>query len=211
MSDYIVGLTGGVAAGKSSLAARFERLGAFVSDADRAARAALAAGSTGLAEVVAAFGRNVLTADGQLDRPAMRQRIFSDAAARSTLEAIVHPRVRRAMRAECEAAGTAYAIAVIPLLAEAGRAAYPWLNRVLWIDTPEHLQLERLLQRDGIDEALARQMIAAQASREQRRAVADDVLFNDGPLETLDLVVTELDAIYRARGALPPDLPCVLF
>jgi len=203
MSDYIVGLTGGVAAGKSSVAARFERLGAFVSDADRAARAALAAGSPGLAEVVAAFGRNVLTVDGQLDRPAMRQRIFSDAAARTTLEA-------RAMRAECEAASTEYAIAVIPLLAEAGRAAYPWLDRVLWIDTPERLQLERLLGRDGIDEALARQMIAAQASREQRRAVADDVLFNDGPLDTLDLVVTELDAIYRARGVLPPDLPSVL-
>jgi len=197
MSDYIVGLTGGVAAGKSSLAARFERLGAFVSDADRAARDALVAGSSGLAEVVAAFGNGVLNADGELDRPAMRRRIFNDAAARKTLEAIVHPRVRRAMRAECKAAAADYAIAVIPLLAEAGRAAYPWLDRVLWVDVPEHLQLARLCGRDGIDETLARRMLAAQASRAQRRALADDIVVNDGPLPALDDAVALLDRRYR--------------
>jgi len=197
MSGYIIGLTGGVASGKSALAARFARLGAFVCDADQAAREAVAAGSPGLAEIVAAFGAGVLDAAGQLDRTAMRQRIFVDAGARQTLEAIVHPRVRATLHAACRSADAAYAIAVIPLLAESGRAAFPWLRRVLLVDAPVERQLARLLDRDGIDESLARQMLATQASRTQRRALADDIVVNDGPLPALDDAVALLDRRYR--------------
>jgi len=197
MSEIIIGLTGGVASGKSAVAACFARLGAFICDADHLAREAVAPGSEGLAEVIAAFGPDVLGPGGHLDRAAMRRRIFADAAAKRTLEAIIHPRVRAAMRAACQSAEAAYAMAVIPLLAETGSDAYPWLHRVLVIDIPVELQLARLLERDGINDALASAMIAAQASREQRRALADDIVLNDGPLHALDAPVATLDARYR--------------
>ena len=146
MSDYIIGLTGGVASGKSAVAARFEALGVTVADADVAAREAVAVGSGGLAEVVAAFGPEVLGPDGALDRAAMRRRVFNDDAQRLRLEAIVHPRVRAAMRGMCEAAPGPYAVAAIPLLAEGGGlAAYPWLHRILVVDVPDAVQLARLL------------------------------------------------------------------
>ena len=210
MADYVVGLTGGVASGKSEVTRRFEALGIAVADADLAARDAVARGSDGLAEVVAAFGAEVLASDGSLDRPAMRRRVFVDGDARAKLEAIVHPRVRALVRAQCAAAPGPYAIAAIPLLAEAmpdagrtgrGRDAYPWLQRVLVVDVPVAVQRARLLARDGIDEALAGKMIAAQATRAQRLAIADDVIVNDGPLEALAAHVAALDARYRALAA----------
>ena len=198
MSDYVIGLTGGVASGKSTVDRLFHALGIVVADADVAARDAVAPGSAGLAEVVAEFGAGVLGEDGQLDRPAMRRRVFADADARKRLEAIIHPRVREALRTTCQAASGPYAIASIPLLAEGGgRDAYPWLQRILVVDVPESVQLARLLQRDGIDEALARTMIAAQASRRERLAIADDVLVNGGPLEALSPQVEALDRLYR--------------
>ncbi|TYT23015.1 dephospho-CoA kinase [Luteimonas viscosa] len=210
MADYVVGLTGGVASGKSEVTRRFEALGVTVADADVAARDAVAVGSPGLAEVVAAFGAQALAADGSLDRAAMRRRVFTDDAARARLEAIVHPRVRELLQATCAAAPGPYAIAAIPLLAEAlpaaggqaaGRGAYPWLRRVLVVDVPVDVQRARLLARDGIDAALAERMIAAQATRLQRLAIADDVLVNDGPLQALDAQVAALDARYRAMAA----------
>ncbi len=199
MADYLVGLTGGVASGKSAATQAFEALGVTVADADIAARDAVAAGSEGLVEVVAAFGPDVLSADGGLDRVRMRRRVFDDASARVRLEAIVHPRVRAAMRAQCDAAPGAYAIAAIPLLAEGGRAtAYPWLQRVLVIDVPVALQHARLLARDGIDAALADLMIAAQATRAERLAIADDVIVNDGSLDALRAHVSSLHERYAA-------------
>jgi dephospho-CoA kinase len=201
MADYVVGLTGGVASGKSEVARRFEALGVHVADADLAARDAVARGSDGLAEVVAAFGDDVLDAEGGLDRAAMRARVFTDDPARRRLEAIVHPRVRLALRAACAAAPGPYALAAIPLLAEGGRDAYPWLRRVLVVDVPVAVQRARLLRRDGIDAALADRMIAVQATREQRLAIADDVLANDGPLDALDARVAELHARYCALAA----------
>lgn len=198
MSDYIVAITGGVASGKSTVDRLFNALGIVVADADLAARDAVASGSEGLAAVVAEFGAGALGADGQLDRPAMRRRVFADADARKRLEAIIHPRVREALRRTCLAASGPYAIASIPLLAEGGgRDAYPWLRRILVVDVPESLQLGRLLQRDGIDEALARTMIAAQAGRRERLVIADDVLVNDGSLDTLPPQVEALDRLYR--------------
>jgi dephospho-CoA kinase len=202
MSDYIIGLTGGVASGKSEVQRRFAALGMTVVDADVAARDAVAAASPGLSEVVAAFGPEVLDGAGGLDRAAMRRRVFADAGARRALEAIVHPRVRNALQAACAAAAGPYAVAAIPLLAEGGgREAYPWLDRILVVDVPVETQLARLLQRDGIDSGLAGRMLAAQADRRERLAIADDVIVNTGSLDALDAHVAALDAQYRRLAA----------
>src|SRR5690606_20178673 len=149
-------LTGGIASGKSEVERRFRALGVHVADADVAAREVVARGTPGLAEVVDAFGPDVLDASGGMDRAAMRRRVFADEAARRRLEGIIHPRVRTAVRATCEAAPGPYAMAAIPLFGEAGPAAYgAWVDRVLVVHVPVDVQLERLLRRDGIDEALA--------------------------------------------------------
>ncbi|AKC87298.1 dephospho-CoA kinase [Pseudoxanthomonas suwonensis] len=198
MSDFIIGLTGGVASGKSEVTRRFEALGVHVADADVIARAVVEPGQPALAGIVERFGAGMLLADGRLDRRRLRELVFADAQARRELEAITHPAIRAALQAECRAAPGPYAIAAIPLLAEAGgRAVYPWLDRILVIDTPAEVQHARLMRRDGVDEALAASMIAAQVPREARLAIADDVLVNDGHPEHLDAPVADLDARYR--------------
>ncbi|WP_408952671.1 dephospho-CoA kinase [Lysobacter sp. Hz 25] len=202
MAAFCVGVTGGVASGKSEVTRHFEALGIVVADADLAARAAVASGSAGLAEVVAEFGAAVLDAQGALDRAAMRKLVFGDDGARRRLEAIVHPRVRSMLRDQCADAPGAYAIAAIPLLAEGGgRDAYPWLDRVLVVDVPVDIQQARVMQRDRIDGELAARMIAAQASRGERLAIADDVIVNDGPIEALPAQVAALDRRYRALAS----------
>ena len=201
MSAYVVGLTGGVASGKSEVERRFAARGVTVADADIAAREAVATGSEGLAAVVDAFGGGVLQADGSLDRARMRRIVFADDDARRRLEAIVHPQVRLRLRRACEAAPGPYAIAAIPLLAEGGREHYPWIDRVLVVDVPREVQLARLQQRDGIDAALAGRMLAAQVDRATRLELADDVIYNDGPLDALDGHVAALDARYRRLAA----------
>ena len=204
MSEFIIGLTGGVASGKSEVSRHFEALGIVVADADQAARDAVAIGSEGLADVVDMFGAGVLASDGSLDRPAMRRRVFADADARKRLEGIIHPRVRELLHGACEKADSPYAIAAVPLLAEGGgRKAYPWLQRILVVDVPEAVQLQRLLRRDGIDELLARRMVEVQATRRQRLAIADDVLVNDGGLDGLGDKVAALDRLYRGLAAPP--------
>lgn len=202
MSHYIVGLTGGIASGKSSVAALFAGHGIAVADADRIAREVVEPGQPALAAIAAHFGAGVLQADGRLDRAALRRIVFADAGARRGLEAITHPAIRSALKLRCEQADSAYAIADIPLLAEAGRAAYPWLDRVLVVDVPATLQLARLQARDGIDLALAQSMLAAQATREQRLAAADDVLDNSGALEQLPARVEALHRQYLALAAM---------
>ncbi len=198
MASYCIGLTGGIASGKTAVASAFESLGIVAADADIAARDAVAVGSTGLADVIAAFGEEVLDVNGALDRAAMRKRIFGNDRARRTLEAIIHPRVRETLSQQCAQASSPYAIAAIPLLAEVGgRTAYPWLQRILVVDVPAALQHARLVQRDGVDAELANKMIAAQATREQRLAVADDIIINTGSLEDLQRHVAALDARYR--------------
>ena len=204
MSHFVVGLTGGIASGKTAVAQCFESLGIVVADADQAARDAVAIGSEGLADVIDMFGAGVLASDGSLDRPAMRRRVFADADARKRLEGIIHPRVRELLHGACEKADSPYAIAAVPLLAEGGgRKAYPWLQRILVVDVPEAVQLQRLLRRDGIDELLARRMIEVQATRRQRLAIADDVLVNDGGLDALGEKVAALDRLYRGLAAPP--------
>ncbi|HAI59119.1 MAG TPA: dephospho-CoA kinase [Xanthomonadaceae bacterium] len=201
----VIGLTGGVAAGKSSVARAFEALhpGCTV-DADVAARAVVAPGSEGLAAVVAHFGPGVLAADGTLDRAALRQRVFADADARRALEALLHPRIRTWMAGRAAQATTPYVLMDIPLLAEGGgRAAWPMLDRVLVVDAPVAVQRQRLRARDGVDATLAERMIAAQATRAARLALADDVLVNLGPAEALVAAVGRLDAAFLASAPRP--------
>jgi dephospho-CoA kinase len=192
-----VALTGGVAAGKSAVTRRFGALGVPVHDADVAAREVIAPGSEGLAEVVSAFGADVLDDRGQLDRPSMRRRVFADPAARRKLEAIIHPRVRAWLRERALTDSKPYCLLAIPLLAE-NIAEYRWVDRVLVVDVPESVQLARLIARDGVDETLARRMIEQQASRADRLALADDVIDNRGDESALDQAVAELHRRYLA-------------
>jgi dephospho-CoA kinase len=203
MSDYLIGLTGGVASGKSALEREFLGRGIFVADADRIARDIVEPGQPALQAVVKEFGPAVLGADGRLDRAALRQRIFSDQDAKRALEAILHPIIRDRLRGDCLGATGPYAVAMVPLLAEGGgRGRYPWLDRILVVDAPVAMRKRRLMQRDGIDEPLAQRMLDAQATREQHLVIADDVVVNDGDLSDLASVMDELDARYRALAAL---------
>jgi len=199
MTGFVVALTGGIASGKSAVERRFEALGIHAYDADVAARAVVEPGSDALAEVARVFGPDALDAEGRLDRPAMRQRVFADPSARVTLEGILHPRIRAWLRDAVASDTGPYCILSIPLLVE-NRAHYAWVDRVLVVDAPEAVRIERLTRRDGIDPALAASMIAAQATREQRLAIADDVIVNDADEASLDGAVAALDARYRRMG-----------
>ena len=199
---FRVALTGGIASGKSAVAAHFAEKGIAIADADVAARAVVAPGQPALAEIAAAFGADVVQADGQLDRGALRRHVFDDEPARRRLEALLHPRIRTLLREEVERADSPYVIVAIPLLAEGGgRTAYPWLDRILVVDVAHEVQIARVMQRDHIDAVLAKRMIAAQATRQARLAIADDVIVNSGTLEALDADVDALDRLYRSLAA----------
>jgi dephospho-CoA kinase len=179
-----VGLTGGVASGKSTVSAILAELGAVVIDADALAREVVARGTPGLDAVVAEFGPGVLTPEGDLDRPAMGRLVFGDDAARRRLEAIIHPLVIERM-AEIEATAGDDDVVVhdIPLLAEGGRA--DTFDAVVVVDAPRDLQVERMLGDRGWTREDAESRIAAQATREERRAIATHVIDNNGTLEEL--------------------------
>lgn len=196
-APWVVALTGGVAAGKNAVAERFQALGIAVHDADIAARAVVAPGTPGLGAIVEAFGRQMLDADGALDRKAMRQRVFADDAARAKLEAIVHPAVREWLRERVQADHGPYCMLAIPLLAETW-PQYDWVDRVLVVDAPDALRKERLMRRDGIDAELAQRMLASQVARERRLQLADDVIDNGGTPGQLDAAVRALHARYLA-------------
>lgn len=198
---FTVALTGGIASGKSAASDRFAALGADVVDADLVARELVEPGGAALGEIVAAFGEGVLTPAGALDRRAMRERVFADDASRRRLESILHPRVRDILRERSQAGRGAYALLVVPLLVESGQ--YDWVDRVLVVDVPREVQHVRLLARDGVTPELADAMLDAQASREQRLAIADDVITNDGTLEDLDLRVRQLHERYLALARHP--------
>lgn len=194
-----VGLTGGIASGKSTVARILAELGAVVIDADQLAREVVAPGTPGLAAVVDEFGPGVLTPDGQLDRPALGAIVFADPEKRRRLEAIIHPLVR-ARSAELEAAAGPEKVVVhdIPLLAESGTAAS--FDAVIVVDAPEETQLARMLGDRGWTEADARARIAAQASRAQRLGIATHVIENTGTIDDLRQRVTEVfDALLAAR------------
>lgn len=200
---FAVAVTGGVASGKTAVTDRFAALAIPVVDADQVSRDLVEPGRPALTDIVDQFGTGVIDHTGRLDRAALRRIVFTDPARRRQLEAILHPLVRDEMQLRARQSDSAYVVLAIPLLVESGH--YPWVQRVLLIDVPELVQQQRVIQRDGIDAAAAAQMLAAQASRQQRLAVANDVIVNDAGLDLLDACVGRLDRRYRQLAAALPN------
>jgi dephospho-CoA kinase len=195
-----VGLTGGIGAGKSEVSRLLVEHGAVLIDADRIAREVVAPGTPGLAAVVEAFGEEVLTADGSLDRPKLGSIVFADPEKLAVLNSIVHPLVgARSRELEEAAAADAVVIHDVPLLTENGLA--PLYDLVIVVDASPETQLDRLVRLRGMTEEDARARMAAQATREQRRRIADVLIDNDVPLDALHKRVTEVweDLVRRAR------------
>jgi len=190
-------VTGGIASGKTTVTNAFAALGVPIFDADAISRELVAPGQPALAEIAATFGADMLAPDGELDRRRLRERIFADEAARRRLEAILHPRVRSELRARAAACSAPYCLLAIPLYAESAQT-YDWVDRVLVVDVPRAVQLARLMQRDGMTAEFAQRALAAQATRVQRLALADDVIDNSGNLDDLPHIVARLHRLYTA-------------
>lgn len=198
MSRFTVGLTGGVASGKSLVSAQFRALGVPVLDADQVSRAVVEPGQPALMAIAQRFGEDVLLADGRLDRRRLRQIVFADADARRDLERITHPPIRAAIRQWMDRQTAPYSMLENAILIESGMDRL--VDRVLVVDVPESVQRQRLQQRDDIDLALVEQMLAAQSPRALRLERADDVLVNTGtPDQTADSVLRFHD-LYLARA-----------
>ncbi|HUR40692.1 MAG TPA: dephospho-CoA kinase [Verrucomicrobiae bacterium] len=191
-----VGLTGGIASGKSLAAQAFAGLGAPVINADLVAREAVAPGGEGLCKIREHFGAAFITPAGELDRRRMREHVFAHPGERLALERITHPLIKARLAAWRDAQCAPYCILDVPILVESGMDRL--VDRILVIDAPVEVQVERLVARDRIDQALASQMLAAQASREQRLARADDVILNVGLPEVVSTAVAQLHAFYLA-------------
>lgn len=190
----LIALTGGIASGKTAVAEIFGGLGVPVLDTDQIARDVVEPGAPALAQLIAEFGAEVLDASGRLDRAKMRERVFNDPSQRKRLEAITHPAIRAELARRSQEANGPYQVHVIPLLVEGGRtSAY---DRVLVVDCPEEEQLKRLMARDKADLEQAKRILAAQASRQRRLSVADDVIANTGTLKDLRKVVEGLHRKY---------------
>lgn len=202
MKPWILGLTGGIGSGKSAAAAHFIELGIDLVNADQAARWVVEPGRPALAQIAEHFGADILQADGSLDRAALRARIFQDAGERRWLERLLHPLIRQEIIEVLARATSPYAILESPLLIESGQSQL--CQRVLVIDVPEAVQISRTVSRDGNDEAQVRAIMAAQASREERLAKADDVIVNDRDLAWLQQEVERLHRFYLTlRGGQP--------
>lgn len=190
----IVGLTGGIASGKSEVSRYFEKLGAPVVDTDLISRELVAPGSAVLNNISDAFGSEILNQDGALNRRALREIVFADPNKRTQLEDTLHPRIRDIVTSRLKKLDYPYAIVVIPLLLE---TRYPiHTDRVLAVDTAEKLQIKRLMQRDSISMDAAKQIMAAQFGRKERLAAADDIIRNDGSIETLQRQIESLHNAY---------------
>ena len=200
MNPYTVGLTGGIGSGKSMVAGLFAKRGVAVIDTDEIAHELTRPGGEAIEAIRAAFGASLIGADGALDRTAMRKLVFGDAAARKKLEAILHPLIRKESARHRASAQSPYAILVAPLLVESGvdRSRFA---RVLVVDCPEAQQIERAMRRSRVSETEVRAILAAQATREQRLAQADDVIDNSGTPEALERQVSNLNEKYLTLAA----------
>jgi dephospho-CoA kinase len=196
---FVVGITGGIGSGKTAVSDRLAEHGIRVVDADLASRAVVEPGRPALAAIAEHFGDAVIAADGTLDRAALRARVFADEAERRWLEQLTHPLIAEEIRDGLESADSPYAVLVSPLLIEAGQRTF--VDRVLVVDVPEDVQVARTMARDDNDEAQVRRIIAAQTDRASRLAAADDVVENDGSLETLHARVDALHARYLELAA----------
>jgi dephospho-CoA kinase len=198
---YRVGLTGGIASGKSTAAKFFGALGVPILDSDQIARDVVEPGQPPLERLIERFGPKILTADGHLDRPALRDIVFSDPKARADLEALTHPAIGAALEARSAVAGGPYQILVIPLLVEKNLAAH--VDRVLVVDCDEELQIRRLRDRDGSTPAQVQAILKAQAPRAARLKAADDVIHNDTDMSAVRNQVATLHARYLELAARP--------
>jgi dephospho-CoA kinase len=205
VSTFRVALTGGIASGKTTVANLFAALGVPVIDTDVIAREVVEPGQPALAQVVETFGREVLGSDGRLDRRRLRERIFADPEAKRRLEAILHPAIRAEMERQSRAADGPYQVLVIPLLTEGKRRDH--VDRVLLVDVPEELQVQRVMGRDGVTHEQAQASLSAQATRAERLAMADDILRNTGRPYDLRDAVAGLHAKYLQLTASPPASP----
>jgi dephospho-CoA kinase len=193
---FRVGLTGGIASGKSTVAEFFSELGVPVVDTDLIAREVVSIGSPALEEIRSAFGPDVMSADGELDRAVMRKIVFADDGKRRLLESILHPRIRELAFQRADQASAPYVIIVVPLLFESPMRNA--MDRILVVDCTLETQLQRLLARDCETEEQAKKIIAAQATRDERLSIADDVIANDGDLEATRREVGLLHRRYLA-------------
>ncbi|HAU4929401.1 dephospho-CoA kinase [Aeromonas hydrophila] len=194
---YVVAITGGIGSGKTTVANQFADLGIEVVDADVIAREVVEPGTPALAAIAAHFGSEVITPDGQLDRRRLRERVFTDPQAKGWLNALLHPLIRTEMQRQCAAARSPYCLLVVPLLVENRLTALA--NRVLVIDVDEATQIERTCRRDGVSREQAQAILAAQASRAERLAAADDVLDNqNGTPEAIKNRILALHETYLA-------------
>ena len=192
---YRVGLTGGIASGKTAVADVFDSLGAGIVDTDRVAREVVAPGQPGLEAVRGEFGEGVILASGELDRRALREVVFADAQARRRLESLLHPLIRARTMEALEQVQAPYAVAVVPLLVETGFGEL--VDRVAVVDCPRAIRLERLMVRDGTGREQAESMLNAQVDRQTRLAAADDVIDNGGSRSSTRRQVQQLHARYR--------------
>ncbi|ASX09571.1 dephospho-CoA kinase [Aeromonas dhakensis] len=194
---YVVAITGGIGSGKTTVANQFAELGIEVVDADIIAREVVEPGSPALAAIAAHFGADVIASDGRLDRRQLRERVFTDPQAKGWLNALLHPLIRSEMQRQCAAARSPYCLLVVPLLVENRLTALA--NRVLVIDVDEATQIERTCRRDGVSREQAEAILAAQASRTERLAAADDVLDNqNGTPEAIKSRIFALHETYLA-------------
>lgn len=193
----VVGLTGGIGSGKTTVANHFAELGVTLVDTDLIAHQLTGPGGMAMPAIQAAFGASVIAADGRLDRAAMRQLAFSDPAARRRLEAILHPLIRQESERQLGLATSPYAILVVPLLVEGGKPRER-AQRVLVVDCRPQTQIERVMKRNSLPREQVEAILAAQASREQRLAAADDLIDNDGAPDTLAQRVRALHERYLA-------------
>lgn len=200
---FTVGLTGGIGSGKSTVADCFAAHGVPVIDTDVIARDLTAPGGAALEAIRAVFGDTVMQADGTLDRVALRRRIFADRPARRQLEAVLHPRIRQVVKQRLVTLTAPYALIVIPLLVETGDYR-DVLNRVLVVDCPEEVQIARVMARSGLTHDEIKAILAAQAGRAERLAVADDIIVNASSLEALQAEVAVLHQRYLALASAPP-------
>ena len=194
MSKFVVGLTGGIGSGKTTVANLFAAEGVALVDADIVAREVVAPGSKGLEAIVTHFGAEILTPEGELDRAKLRQRIFSNPEEREWLNQLLHPMIRQEMLAQVEKATSAYVIMVVPLLFENGLDRL--VNRTLVVDISPELQINRTVKRDNVDASQVNSIISSQSSRSEKLARADDIIDNQGEISTLKREVLALHQRY---------------
>ena len=194
---FVVGITGGIGSGKTAVSDRFRCLGIEIADADVAARRVVEPGQPALRTIADRYGVGMLLGDGNLNRPALRERVFKDAGERRWLESLLHPLINQWIRRTLEAARSPYAILVNPLM----RQRDPRAHRILVVDVPEHLQIERAMARDGIAQSQVKAILASQLDRRSRLKLADDILTNDGSLGDLHRAVDRLHECYLAAAA----------